>query len=134
MTEGKATGIPTIIKEMRHNGSSAARFETDEARTCFIVTFPIHVAFLQNDAQNDAQNKIVITYRQSELLKLIKANRKITRIEMSERLKVSKPTVERDIKFLREQGVLNYSGSAKSGEWIINRSIGISIKQKQILS
>lgn len=62
---------------MRHNGSSAARFETDDARTCFIVTFPIHVAFLQNDAQNDAQNKIVITYRQSELLKLTEANGKL---------------------------------------------------------
>ena len=36
LTEGKATGIPTIIKEMTANGSPAALFETDEARTFFV--------------------------------------------------------------------------------------------------
>ncbi|WP_350059803.1 hypothetical protein [Succinatimonas hippei] len=29
---------------------------------------------------------------------------------------MSKKTVERDIKYLKEQGILNYKGSARSGE------------------
>ena len=53
LTEGKATGIPTIIKEMKANGSPAASFETDDARTYFIVTFPIHPVFVQNEPQNE---------------------------------------------------------------------------------
>ncbi|WP_281757993.1 ATP-binding protein [Succinatimonas hippei] len=45
LTEGKATSIPTIIKEMKANGSPAALFEADDARTFFIASFPIHPAF-----------------------------------------------------------------------------------------
>ena len=119
LAEGKATGIPTIIKEMKANGSPAALFETDEARTFFIATFHIHPYFssieAQNDDKNDAQT-LIISVRQNDLLKLIKANKKITRAELSEKLNSSKKTVERDIKYLKEQGILNYKGSARSGE------------------
>ena len=132
LTEGKATGIPTIIKEMNANNSPAVTFDTDDARTYFSVTFPVHAAFVQNDpqndAQNDAQNEVVITARQNGLLELIKADGKITRVEMSKRLKISKPTIERDIKYLREQGILNYDGAAKTGKWIVNPNIGITVK------
>ena len=56
LTEGKATGIPTIIKEIKANGSPAASFETDDARTYFIVTFPIHPLFVQNEPQNEPKS------------------------------------------------------------------------------
>ena len=128
LTEGKATGIPTIIKEMTANGSPSASFETDDARTYFIATFPVHPAFAQNDAQNDAQNPIVVTLRQNALLELVRANENITRMEMSKLLKISKPTIERDIKYLKEQGVLNYEGSSKSGKWVIDPTFSIAVK------
>lgn len=127
LTEGKATGIPTIIKEMKENGSPAALFETDEARTFFIATFPIHPYFSSIEAQNDVQT-LIISVRQNDLLKLIKANKKITRAELSEKLNISKKTVERDIKYLKEQGILNYKGSARSGEWILNKDKSIKVK------
>lgn len=72
--------------------------------------------------------KIIITARQDELLRLIKTNGTITRAEIAERLKVSEPTVKRDIKYLREQGILNYDGAAKTGKWIVNPNIGITVK------
>lgn len=49
-------------------------------------------------------------------------------MEMSKRLKISKPTIERDIKYLMEQGILNYDGAAKTGKWIVNPNIGITVK------
>ena len=131
LTEGKATGIPTIIKEMKANGSPAALFEADDARTFFIASFPIHPAFSSNDAQNDAKNDaqtLIISVRQNDLLKLIKANKKITRAELSEKLNISKKTVERDIKYLKEQGILSYKGSARTGEWIISKNRSIKVK------
>ena len=151
LTEGKATGIPTILKEMKANGSPAALFETDEARTFFIATFPIHPYFSsiedqndvqnddKNDAPNDAQNDVlndsqndaqtlIVSVRQNDLLKLIKANKKITRAELSEKLSISKKTVERDIKYLKEQGILSYKGSARTGEWIISKNRSIKVK------
>lgn len=72
--------------------------------------------------------KIIITARQDELLRLIKTNGTIRRAEIAERLKVSEPTVKRDIKYLREQGILNYDGAAKTGKWIVNPNIGITVK------
>ena len=135
LTEGKATGIPTIIKEMKANGSPAALFETDDARTFFIATFPIHLYFSSIEAQNDVQNDdkndaqtLIISVRQNDLLKLIKANKKITRAELSEKLNISKKTVERDIKYLKEQGIINYKGSARTGEWIISKNRSIKVK------
>ncbi|NLJ08469.1 MAG: transcriptional regulator [Sphingobacteriales bacterium] len=45
LTEGRATGIPTILKTLRVNGSPAPRFHTDDDRTFFEVELFIHPAF-----------------------------------------------------------------------------------------
>lgn len=42
LTEGRNTGIPTIQRELAHNGSPAASFETDEDRLSFLVRIPCH--------------------------------------------------------------------------------------------
>jgi ATP-dependent DNA helicase RecG len=47
LTEGKGTGIPKIKRAMRNNGSNEPIFETDDARTYFVVTLrikPMNVA------------------------------------------------------------------------------------------
>lgn len=130
LTEGKATGIPTIIKEMKANGSPAVSFDTDDARTYFIATFPIHPAFIQNEPQNEPQKSSVLTPRQSKMLKLIRSNDRITRAQMSEELKISEATItiKREIKYLKEHGILSYDGPAKSGKWTINPSVNIKAK------
>lgn len=40
LTEGRATGIPTIQKSLRDNGSEKASIETDDDRTYFLMTIP----------------------------------------------------------------------------------------------
>ena len=40
LTEGRATGIPTIQKALKENGSSPAVIETDDDRTYFLMTIP----------------------------------------------------------------------------------------------
>ena len=42
LTEGRATGIPKILRVMRANGSPVPRFETDEHRTSFLIRLPVH--------------------------------------------------------------------------------------------
>jgi len=42
MTEGRSTGIPKILKEMRANGSLAPLFETDDDRLAFVIRLPRH--------------------------------------------------------------------------------------------
>ncbi|QHT65679.1 hypothetical protein GXP67_02850 [Rhodocytophaga rosea] len=46
LTEGRGTGIPKIRRAMSNNGSPNPVFETDDSRTYFLVTLPIHRSFL----------------------------------------------------------------------------------------
>ncbi len=42
LTEGRCTGFPKIRRAMRHNGSPAVVYETDEDRVYFMATIKIH--------------------------------------------------------------------------------------------
>lgn len=46
LTEGRGTGIPTIVNALKENGSPIPKFDTNEPeRTFFIVEIPIHQDF-----------------------------------------------------------------------------------------
>ena len=45
LTEGRATGIPTLLKSLEDNGSPFPKFNTDEDRSFFEVELFIHRAF-----------------------------------------------------------------------------------------
>lgn len=47
LTEGRATGIPTIHKALQNNGSPSPRFMSDDNRTFFEVELFVHPAFAQ---------------------------------------------------------------------------------------
>lgn len=138
LTEGKATGIPTILKEMRQNGSPVAEFDTDDARSYFLVNFPIHPAFIgepllksQHEANNEANgeanneanetpNHINFSMRQLSIIAAIKADNTITRTELMKQLDVSKSTIERELKILKAMGVLHRKGSLRFGKWVLD--------------
>lgn len=42
LTEGRGTGLPTIYRLMEENGSPAPVFETDDNRSYFLCTIPVH--------------------------------------------------------------------------------------------
>lgn len=42
LTEGRGTGIPTILRAMRENGSPEPSFETDSDRSFFTTRLPLH--------------------------------------------------------------------------------------------
>lgn len=54
LTEGRGTGVPSIFKAMRDNGSPDPRFETDATRTYFTTTLPIHPLALADEAESEA--------------------------------------------------------------------------------
>jgi len=49
LTEGRQTGIPTILKEIEKNKSPKPVFETDDERTYFKTTFFIHPEFEEDE-------------------------------------------------------------------------------------
>ena len=93
-----------------------------------------------NEAQNDGINeeineeinvgqKLNTEERKQIILKLIEENEKISIQQLVENIEVSKSTVERDLKELKEENKIEYIGSRKSGKWIINykrENVGIN--------
>ena len=58
LTEGRATGIPTIQKALKDNGSEPATIETDENRTYFLITIPCRKDMV---GQSNLNNSYLIT-------------------------------------------------------------------------
>ena len=59
LTEGRATGIPTIQKALAENGSKNATIETDDDRTFFMIDLPCHPEFV-NDVLVDVQVNVQV--------------------------------------------------------------------------
>lgn len=59
LTEGRATGIPTIQKSLKDNGSERAAIETDEDRTYFLMTFPCHPSFVNVPSKQDIDSRSI---------------------------------------------------------------------------
>lgn len=71
IVEGRNTGVPLIISSMEKNGSGLPVFETDEERSYFMVTLPIHPLFINrtNETEhNDVQKRIPLR-RNREVLR-----------------------------------------------------------------
>ena len=85
----------------------------DDARAIYDIVKPrIDTVNAVYDTVNDTVNDTVFS--------LLKQNRWITSVEMSERLNLSLSTVKRKVKILKEQGVIVRVGSDKTGHWEIN--------------
>ena len=61
LTEGRATGIPTILKSLKNNGSPIPRFNTDEDRTFFEVELFMHPAFVSKPSFTMEADKLIVT-------------------------------------------------------------------------
>ena len=141
LTEGRATGIPTIQDELKANGSTKATIETDEERTYFLIDIPCHPEFMKEtlsveqigvkggvkggvkepnvtkDVTKDVTKEL--TERQSVILEMITEDSFVTIPEMSLKTGVATRTIKRDIENLQSSGILTRKGGRKNGEWIV---------------
>ena len=69
LVEGRNTGIPTALREIKKNGSPLPIFLTDEDRTFFSVIIPIHEAFINNDYLNSKLEDIKKKRRSKDEIK-----------------------------------------------------------------
>ena len=115
LSEGRATGIPTIQDELRKNGSEPARIETDEDRTCFLIEIPCREGF---ENANEAINKNALTV----LLEISKFPY-IKRKALLELADISKATLERIIKQLSSEPLrlIECQGSLKTGGYVLTK-------------
>lgn len=112
LSEGRATGIPTIQEELKRNGSPSATFDTDPDRTYFLITIPCHPDFVSkgsfqlnehdriSDRINDRINDKKRNERLHTLVSLIKQGNMSSAAEIAKVLSVSPATIWRDLKVL----------------------------------
>ena len=119
LSEGRATGIPTIQDELRKNGSDLARIETDDARSYFLLEIPCREGF---ETKISEKSELKTTEKSSEkssekILILMKSNPAISAKEIAKELNMTSRSVEKNIKTLRDKGILRRVGPDKGGHW-----------------
>ena len=107
--ENYASGVRRIFKDYESFDKKPEYYISDNG---VIVTLYNRNYIKNNDTQ---KNRIKI------ILELIEENPNITIKEIGLKLKVSRPTVYRDRKYLKESNILEYQGSSQNGKWIIKK-------------
>ena len=137
LSEGRATGIPTIQEELRKNGSAKARIETDDNRSYFLIEIPCRMDFYsgspsvfgrsepesepESEPKNggkDVKGEFLAKQKTANIiLALIRNNPAITVAEVVEESGKSRTTVQNNIKLLKQKGVIRRIGANKGGQW-----------------
>ena len=127
LTEGRSTGVPTIQTKLAENGSPRAIFETTDDRLTFLITIPIHEMCSESSETTNESSETHLesserTTKSSErILDLIKNKPTISAAEIAMEIEMSSRGVEKQIKKLREAGVIRRNGADFGGYWeIIN--------------
>lgn len=115
LSEGRATGIPTIQDELRKNGSEPARIETDEGRTYFLIEIPCRDGF---ENEMDAKNG-TINEREAALIAEIAKQPGIKKNELAEKMDLSVRTISRILQNSSDALGLIESGSKKTGGYVL---------------
>lgn len=71
LTEGRATGLPTIQKKLKDNGSSAATIETDNDRSYFLIDIPCHPEFVDDTLATSTQEDDKVNVPVNDTVKLL---------------------------------------------------------------
>ena len=113
LSEGRATGIPTIQDELRRNGSEPARIETDEDRTYFLIEIPCREGF-ENTSEPLNDEEVLI-------LREISNRQPINRKLLTQFTGISASTVTRIISKLSTDplALIERQGAKKDGGYIL---------------
>lgn len=137
LTEGRATGIPTIQDELQANGSPAAKIETDEERTYFLIDIPCHPYFINKESttdlnvvtdgnvtKDDVKDGVKggvkeLTEVQEVIVKEILFDSYITTSELAQKTGIKFRTLQRYVSQLQAAGIIIREGGRKEGKWVI---------------
>ena len=117
LTEGRATGIPTLQAELRKNGSPQATIETDDYRTYFLIDIPCREDFIQSSIVFNQHIKL--SDRQKMIVSMIQNNSNILIGDIAKQLSLSVRTIKTELKMLQEQKIIKREGEKNQSSWIV---------------
>ncbi len=134
LMERRGSGLRKIIEayEAEENYKEELKPEFKSTESSFITILKNLNYDTQNVTQNDGQSvgqndgqsvgqKLRPDDRRKQIVKMIETNSKITANDLSKEFKVSERTIERDLKVLTDEKIIEYIGSAKDGYWKVNK-------------
>lgn len=127
LSEKRSTGITKVLRSLNANGSPPPEFETNDAREYLIVVIRQHESFKSNEVISEAINEVInetlrmtihdVASRHAIITGIMKERPGITKIQLALQTGISKATLERDISTLKMKGIIQRTGSRKSGFW-----------------
>ena len=127
LTEGRATGIPTIQQKLQENGSQRASIETDEERTFFLIDIPCNSECFgvpdmkKCKKERKKECKKELSDIQALILKILSGDNKTTIPDLARKTGLSARKISNELKALREDfHILKREGGRKDGYWIID--------------
>lgn len=126
LSEGRATGIPTIQDELRKNGSNFAKIETDDDRSYFLIEIPCREGF-ENKVEPLNEKTLLI-------LNEIYNNQVINRKNLAIITGISISTITRIINELTSDPLnfIERCGSRKDGGYSLTESGKLYLKSIKI--
>jgi predicted HTH transcriptional regulator len=106
-------GIQTAQLEMTRNGNPPITFKVDSSTvTCVLYAAPVN-------APVNAPDQSVLSKVQQEILMEVRRNPKLSYDELTTRLKRDRSTIMRNMRKLKETGLIRREGSDKTGKWLV---------------
>ena len=124
LSEGRATGIPTIQDELRRNSSEPARIETDEDRTYFLIEIPCRDGFENKVITSETiPGTINGTINERDIVIMTELSKQpgMKKNELAEKLALSVRTISRILQNLSSDSLdfIKYYGSKKTGGYVL---------------
>lgn len=113
LVEGRNTGIPTILRAMRQNGSELPNFETDDERTYLTVILPVQKSFLRREKENSKKTKTrkSVSDIKQLILAILSKEKELSTPALAEQMGYVKVTsaVIKAVRELMESGKIEYT-------------------------
>ena len=122
LMERRGSGLKKIIEsyEFEKNYNEDLKPQFISTRSSFFTILKNLNYDGQSEGKNDGQ-RLKPKARQEKIIHIMKDKQNITALELSKLFSVSVSTIERDLKKLTDENMIEYVGSAKDGYWRVNK-------------
>ena len=140
LTEGKSTGIPTVMSSMEANGSPAVIYSTNSDCSAFMAEIPVHPLFLgepldwgkssekaekssekaeKSSEKAEKSSEKALGIRAGKILGILGEMPEITTFEIASMEGITPRAVSKQLRNLADAGLVRRVGGRKNGHWEI---------------
>ena len=112
LTEHTGHGIPTIVEKY---GKDIFEIESNYIR----CTIPFEQEVIDQIDNKNVGLNVGLNKTEKKVIELLIEDQSLTSIELSEKIGVTKRTIERAFKSLQEKNMIERIGSKRDGNWIV---------------